>query len=53
MREALAISPHVPLMMTDARHREQVKQVLVNVVEHAMVMLRGERGRGAPAPVGS
>jgi signal recognition particle receptor subunit beta len=52
VREALAISPHVPLMMTDARHRDQVKQVLVSVVEHAMMMLRGGRGRGAPAPVG-
>ncbi|MFC0007093.1 GTP-binding protein [Micromonospora siamensis] len=52
VREALAISPDVPLVMIDARRRESVKQVLVTVVEHAMMRLQSEQGRGFPAPVG-
>ncbi|MEJ3743732.1 ATP/GTP-binding protein [Actinomycetes bacterium KLBMP 9797] len=52
LREALAIPAHVPLVWTDARRRDSAKQVLVSVVEHAMTMLRGDRGRGAPTPVG-
>ena len=51
VREALAISPHVPLIMCDARHRDSVKSVLVGVVEHAMATLVAEQG-GYPAPVG-
>lgn len=38
--------------MTDARHRESVKQVLVTVVEHAMATLQSQHGRGFPTPVG-
>jgi hypothetical protein len=52
VRESLALPPHVPLVMTDARNREAVKQVLVNVVEHAMATLRAEHERGFPTPVG-
>ncbi|SCF15908.1 GTP-binding protein [Micromonospora mirobrigensis] len=52
VREALAISPDVPLVMIDARRRESVKRVLVTVVEHAMMRLQSEQGRGYPAPVG-
>ena len=52
VREALAIAPHVPLVMTDARHRDSVKQVLVTVVEHAMATLQAQHGRGFPTPVG-
>ncbi|MFE9200650.1 ATP/GTP-binding protein [Micromonospora sp. NPDC007230] len=52
VREALAISPDVPLVMCDARHRESVKQVLVTVVEHAMLRLQAEHDRGYPASVG-
>ena len=48
----MAISPDVPLVMCDARDRESVKQVLVTVVEHAMIRLQAEHGRGFPAPVG-
>ena len=48
VREALAISPHVPLVMCDARHRDSVKQVLVDVVEHAMLRLRGRAGPRLP-----
>jgi uncharacterized protein len=52
VRDALAIAPHVPLIMCDARHRDSVKTVLVGVVEHAMATLVAEQGRGYPAPVG-
>jgi len=52
VREALAIPPNVPLVMTDARHREAVKETLIEVVEHAMRALREEFGRGSPTPVG-
>lgn len=46
VREALAISPEVPLMLTDARQRESVKHVLVTLVEHAIHALRVEMSRG-------
>jgi uncharacterized protein len=52
VREALAIAPHVPLIMCDARVRDSVKHVLVGVVEHAMATLVAEHGRGYPTPVG-
>jgi signal recognition particle receptor subunit beta len=52
IRESLAISPNVPMVMCDARDRESVKQVLVTVVEHAMTVLQAEHGRGHPTPVG-
>ncbi|HEU4347166.1 MAG TPA: ATP/GTP-binding protein, partial [Actinoplanes sp.] len=48
VREALAIAPHVPLIMCDARHRHSVKAVLVRVVEHAMMTLAAEQGRELP-----
>jgi uncharacterized protein len=53
VREALAISPNVPLIMCDARHRDSVKQVLVGVVEHAMATLVAEQGRGDALYAGS
>lgn len=52
VREALAIAPNVPMVMCDARHRDSVKYVLVNVVEHAMSTLRAQHDRGFPTPVG-
>lgn len=52
VREALAIPADVPLVLTDARSRESVKQVLVTVVEHAMSRLQAEHNRGFPTPVG-
>ncbi|MER7458102.1 ATP/GTP-binding protein [Micromonospora sp. NPDC126480] len=52
IREALAIPADVPLVLTDARRRDAVKQVLVTVVEHAMARLQAEHDRGFPAPVG-
>ncbi len=36
VREAMAISPHVPMMTCDARSRESTKQTLINLVEYAM-----------------
>ena len=52
VREALAIPPHVPLVLCDARHRHSVKSVLVQVVEHAMATLVAEQSGGYPAVVG-
>lgn len=52
VREALAIPADVPLVLTDARSRDSVKQVLVTVVEHAMSRLQAEHDRGHPTPVG-
>jgi uncharacterized protein len=46
VREALAIPAHVPLVMCDARHRDSVKAVLVQVVEHAMATLVAEQQGG-------
>ena len=38
VRAALDLDPEVDLVMCDARHRESVKNVLVAVVEHALVL---------------
>jgi len=45
VREELAISPEVPLMLCDARQRESAKSVLITVVEHAIATLRSELAR--------
>ena len=39
IREALAISPHVPMMTVDARERESAKQALVRITEFALLQL--------------
>ncbi|MFG2073544.1 GTP-binding protein [Nonomuraea maritima] len=36
VREALTLSPHVPIVRTDARARDAVKNTLITLVEHAM-----------------
>ncbi|MEU6718201.1 ATP/GTP-binding protein [Nonomuraea purpurea] len=36
VREALALSPHVPIVRTDARNRESVKATLISLVEHVV-----------------
>src|ERR671918_1049456 len=36
VRDALQVSAEVPFVVTDARDRESVKEVLVRLVEHAM-----------------
>ncbi|HEY9379120.1 MAG TPA: ATP/GTP-binding protein [Jiangellaceae bacterium] len=40
VREALALEPDVPFVVTDARDRESVKNVLVCLVEHAMAIVQ-------------
>ncbi|GAA1731050.1 ATP/GTP-binding protein [Nonomuraea bangladeshensis] len=36
VREALALSPHTPIVRTDARNRESVKATLITLVEHVV-----------------
>ncbi|GEL22582.1 ATP-binding protein [Pseudonocardia sulfidoxydans NBRC 16205] len=36
VREAMAISPDVPIVTCDARNRDSTKQTLISLVEHAM-----------------
>jgi uncharacterized protein len=38
VREALDVSPSVPLLVTDARHRTATRDVLVALVRHAMAL---------------
>ncbi|MEU8247659.1 ATP/GTP-binding protein [Nonomuraea sp. NPDC048916] len=38
VREALTLSPHVPVIRTDARAREAVKNTLIALVEHALTV---------------
>ncbi|WP_203991473.1 GTP-binding protein [Sphaerisporangium rufum] len=38
VREALTLSPHIPIVRTDARQRESVKSTLIALVEHALTM---------------
>jgi signal recognition particle receptor subunit beta len=52
VREALAIAPHVPLILCDARSRESAKEVLVAVVEHAMATLARRQAAAAGRRVG-
>jgi hypothetical protein len=40
VREALQLGPEVPFVVTDARERESVKNVLVSLVEHAMAIVQ-------------
>jgi uncharacterized protein len=40
VRDALQLGPEVPFVVTDARDRESVKNVLVSLVEHAMAIVR-------------
>jgi signal recognition particle receptor subunit beta len=41
VREALAVSPDVPMIYTDARSRSATKQALMMLVQHAMARLGG------------
>jgi len=40
LREALALSPDVPIVGCDARHRGSAKQTLIALVEHALKLRR-------------
>jgi uncharacterized protein len=52
VREALTVSPHVPVVQCDARSREATKASLINLVEHAMAMHTGVLRTGSP-PAGA
>jgi signal recognition particle receptor subunit beta len=41
VREALSISPRVPLIQCDARHRASSKETLTTLVEHALALKLG------------
>ena len=43
VRDAMSISPHIPIVTCDARHRESTKQTLISLVEY-VVKLRTEAG---------
>ncbi|MEU9355559.1 ATP/GTP-binding protein [Streptomyces griseoloalbus] len=43
VRRALDLDDHVPLVMTDARDRESVKETLIGVVQHAMAQAAERR----------
>jgi signal recognition particle receptor subunit beta len=45
VREALALAPHVPVVQVDARERSSVKDALITLVEHLLVLKAT-----APAP---
>jgi uncharacterized protein len=49
VREALALSPGVPLISCDARHSSSVARALVAVVDHT-IEVTGRRPAGAMAP---
>ena len=38
VKEALAVSPHVPIVRCDARDRSSTKSALISLVEHAVTM---------------
>jgi uncharacterized protein len=40
VREALDLDDHVPVLLTDARDRVSVKNVLITLVEHVLVRVR-------------
>ncbi|ODT99807.1 MAG: ATP-binding protein [Pseudonocardia sp. SCN 72-86] len=43
VREAMAISPNVPIVTCDARNRDSTKQTLISLVEHAMTQRMASR----------
>jgi len=46
VREALTLPPHIPIVRTDARNREAVKNTLITLVEHALTMRIAASNRG-------
>jgi hypothetical protein len=46
VREALALTPAVPIVRTDARARQAVKETLITLVEHALAMRTAAHGWG-------
>ncbi|WP_055585176.1 GTP-binding protein [Peterkaempfera griseoplana] len=51
VRAALDLDPQVPVVLCDAREREDGKELLVTLVEHARVSLASGRAASAPAEV--
>jgi hypothetical protein len=51
IREALAISPHVPMMTVDARDRESAKHALVRITGFALMQLASASANAVPEPV--
>ncbi|MCT9929190.1 ATP/GTP-binding protein [Planotetraspora sp. A-T 1434] len=43
VREALTLSPQVPIVRTDARNRESVKSTLISLVEYVLTVRVGRR----------
>jgi len=50
VRDAMSISPHIPIVTCDARHRESTKQTLISLVEY-VVKLRTETGAASTPSV--
>ena len=51
VQTALDLDPEVPVILCDARHSTSGRDVLVSLVEHALVMMSGHRSAPAvPAP---
>src|SRR6266496_5765805 len=51
VRSALDLDPEVPVILCDARHSTSGRDVLVSLVEHALVVMSGHRSAPAvPAP---
>jgi signal recognition particle receptor subunit beta len=51
VRTALDLDPDVPVILCDARHSTSGRDVLVSLVEHALVVMSGHRSTPAvPAP---
>ncbi len=50
VREALSVSPRVPLIRCDARDRASTKSALISLVEHAMAVQINVRSEREPAP---
>ncbi|GAA5062802.1 hypothetical protein HNP84_008014 [Thermocatellispora tengchongensis] len=46
IREAMTISPSIPIVRTDARQRESVKSTLITLVEHALTIRMAVPGGG-------
>jgi hypothetical protein len=44
VREALSVSPSVPIIQCDARERPSTKDALTTLVEHALMLQRGPAG---------
>ena len=44
VRAALKISDHVPMVFCDARSRDETKQTLAQLVEHALFVSRASVG---------